>query len=85
MFQTPFLDECFAKVVWSLKILMAESGPSLRMRNLVSAYEEADVRQRAKFSTAAKVSKEPILTSAAYCTSDQYGVRAINLQQLHIF
>jgi hypothetical protein len=41
-------------VKWFIR---AESGPSLRMRNLVSAYEEADVRQHATFSSVANGSK----------------------------
>jgi hypothetical protein len=39
--------------------LLAKTGLSLQVRNLVSSYEEADVRQHATFSTAANGSKEP--------------------------
>lgn len=43
----------------------AGSGPSLRSRNLVFAYEEADVRQHAMFPIAANGSKEPNLRFTA--------------------
>jgi hypothetical protein len=44
MFQTPFLDECFAKVVQSLKALRAESRPSLRVHFLYGGAPEADIQ-----------------------------------------
>jgi hypothetical protein len=44
MFQTPFLDECFAKVVQSLKAQRAESRPSLRVHFLYGGAPEADIQ-----------------------------------------
>jgi hypothetical protein len=43
-------------------IKVAETGLSLRMRNLVSLYEKADIRLHATLSTAANGSKEHLVT-----------------------
>ncbi|MDG2452619.1 MAG: hypothetical protein P8M63_07260, partial [Paracoccaceae bacterium] len=49
----------FAKVPAQRKAALAGSRPSLRMRSLISAYEEAGVRQHTTLSTAANGRNEP--------------------------
>ena len=44
MFQTPFLDECFAKVVQSLKALRAGTGLSLQVLGLRPRSEKAAIQ-----------------------------------------
>jgi ATP phosphoribosyltransferase regulatory subunit HisZ len=52
----------FADAAKSFSTELAGSGISLRMRNLISLYEKADIRQHATLSTAANDSKERLVT-----------------------